>query len=148
DHIATTWANSPDSWPPIQLCGEEDAGLPDVAAAACAALGLGLYVLRAAGVPLAVTERELLLRLWARESVLADSALLLSVDGNEGAEALRTAAAFIERAQGARLIAGREPLRLSRQPAVRLDVRKPDPAEQSELWRRSLGSLAAQLNGQ
>jgi hypothetical protein len=148
DRIAALWSNAAGSWPPVQLCGEEDAGLPDVAAAACASLGLGLHVLSAAAMPVAATDRELLLRLWAREAVLTDSALLLAVDGSENAEALRATAAFAEQAQGALLVAGREPLRLSKLTPMRFDVRKPDSAEQIELWRESLGPLALQLNGQ
>jgi hypothetical protein len=148
DGIVSAWTSAEGRWPPVQLCGEEEAGLADVAAYACARLRLSLYSLRAADVPQTPTERETLLRMWTREAFLLDSALLLVIDGNETEESLRAVADFVERLQGAVIVASREPLRLQKHTPVRFDVEKPALAEQELLWHESLGPLAQELNGQ
>jgi vesicle-fusing ATPase len=147
ERIAALWANKAQPWPAVQLCGEEDAGLQDVAAAACALSQIDLQIMRAADVPVTSGERELLPRLWSREALLTGSALLLMLDGGESNETLRAAVAFVERARCALLVGGQEPLRLPRQTLPRFDIRKPDSREQGELWRRALGPLALRLNG-
>jgi hypothetical protein len=148
ERLAALWANAAEPWPAVQLCGEEDAGLQDVAAAACALHGLDLHILRTADIPLGTAERELLARLWDREAVLAGSGLLLMVEGGDTAETLRGAVAFVERTQGVLLVGGREPLRLRGQTLPRFDIRKPDSGEQGELWRRALGPLVDRLDWQ
>jgi ATPase family associated with various cellular activities (AAA) len=131
----------------VQLCGGENSGREEVAAAACAGLGLGLYVMRADDVPAAPAEREALARLWEREAVLGPSALLLDCEGAEGTEAMRALPPFVEGARGMIFVGARDPVRLLRRPLVRLDVREPSPAEQKSLWQNALGPLAGELNG-
>ena len=145
--IAEVWSRSQGARPVIQLCGEEaDKGA--IAAAACAALGLRLYVMRSIDVPNTVAEREALARLWERETVLSRSALLLDCEDLGGAERLRAILPLIETVQGWLMVTGREPLRIQKRPTLRLDVKKPGSAEQSHLWQNALGSLAPALNGQ
>ncbi len=131
----------------IQLCGDEDAGKHAIAAAASAALGLRLYAIRASDVPAAATEREALARLWEREAVLSAGALLLDCQEQEGADSLRPALSLLERVQGTMVVTSREPLRTRGRSIVRLDVSKPSAMEQRDLWRRALGPLARELNG-
>lgn len=128
----------------VNLCGNEPAGKQAVAAFACAALGLQLYIIRASDVPVVIAEREALARLWEREAALSSSALLLDYDEPENNRAVLS---FLENVQGMHLVASREPLRLWRRQVVRLDVNKPSAAEQYSLWRAALGPLAPQLNG-
>jgi ATPase family protein associated with various cellular activities (AAA)/winged helix domain-containing protein len=148
EQIAGLWANSAEPWPAVQLCGEDESSLQDVAAAACATCGLDLYIMRAAEIPVGTGDRELLRRLWNREAMLTGSGLLLMVDGSENNETLRAAVAFVERAQGPLFVGGQEPLRLPHQTLPRFDIRKPDSREQGELWRQALGPLAGHMNGQ
>ncbi len=75
--LAGRWSASRADGPAFQLCGEADAGTHDVAARACAELGLRLHALRAADIPAGAAERELLARLWEREAALNNAALLL-----------------------------------------------------------------------
>lgn len=114
-----------------------------LAAAACAALGLPLYALRAADMPVAAGERAALVRLWEREAVLAGAVLL--VEGIEDERAIRP---FLERARGFLIVASREPWRGDRRPVVRLEIGPSRPVEQQQLWQHALGPLASRLNGQ
>jgi hypothetical protein len=133
--------------PAIQLCGGDGSGKEAVAAAACAALGIGLYAMRAEDVPAAPAEREALARLWEREAVLGRSALLLDCEQAEGAESMQAPISFAENMQGTFFVAARDPVRSPRRLFIRLDVRGPSPAEQRSLWRGVLGPSAGDLNG-
>jgi ATPase family protein associated with various cellular activities (AAA) len=133
--------------PAIQLCGSEDSGKETVAAAACAALGLGLYAMRAEDVPSAPAEREALGRLWEREAVLGRGALLLDCERTEGAELARAAIPFVESMHGMIFVTARDPVRLQRRRLIHLDVRGPSPAEQLSLWQSVLGPSTGELNG-
>ena len=140
--IAGLWSGS--SAPTgVQLHGDAG-GAEAVAATASAALGLGLYAVRAGDIPEAPAEREVLARLWERESVLGPGALL--VDCGD-AEVPRAVAPFLESVQGVVFVVARDPVRPPRRPLVRFEVRGPSPAEQRELWRGVLGPLAGGLNG-
>lgn len=151
--IAALWAPARAGTEPplLQLCGEAPAGTHAVAAAACVKLGLRLYVLQAADLPLNPAEREMLARLWEREAALTGSALLLDceeLDAGEAAQPVLSAARrFVESVHGFVAVAGREPLAGISRTLLRLDVERPCPAEQSMLWRSALGPLAGALNG-
>ena len=145
ERIKDMWVQAkPEALPVVHLGGDERTGKRAVAAFACAALGMQLRVLRAAEVPASVAEREALQRLWEREAVFSQSALLLDCDE---AEKERSALSFLDRTRGCLLSAGREPLRLWQRQVVRLEVNKPSAAEQQRLWQEALGPLAPQLDG-
>ena len=144
-----TLAQSLDA-PLALLCGGDAAGRRAVAAAGLAGVGLCLYAQRAADVPAAAEERELLSRLWTREALLERRALLLEWDAHDGPETSRAALALADRTGGVVVLAGPEPLRPRGRPILRLDVSKPTLAEQLELWRDALDGTAhnaAQLAG-
>src|SRR5215207_3531937 len=136
------------SGPVIQLCGDEDAGKRAIAAAASAMLDLQLYAIRAVDIPVAVTDREALARLWEREAAMRGSALLLDYQDVDSTDGLRQALSLLERLQGMLIVAVREPLRARKRPLVRLDVNRPSATEQRDLWQKALGPLAQELNGQ
>jgi SpoVK/Ycf46/Vps4 family AAA+-type ATPase len=141
ERMASLWAAAANDepWPPLQLVGEEDAGIADVAAEACRQGGLDLRVIRAHDVPGPPADRQLIARIWEREATLAGSALLILIDDAEAADAQRAVAALVERTRVALIVAGREPLRQPGRTLPRFDVKKPDRAEQTALWRRALG---------
>jgi SpoVK/Ycf46/Vps4 family AAA+-type ATPase len=141
ERMASLWAAAANDepWPPLQLVGEEDAGIADVAAEACRQGGLDLRVIRAHDVPAPPADRQLIARIWEREATLAGSALLILIDDAEAADAQRAVAALVERTRVALIVAGREPLRQPGRTLPRFDVKKPDRAEQTALWRRALG---------
>jgi hypothetical protein len=145
--IVTFWSHVQGTsvWPVIQLCGDERTAQRAVAAYACAALDLPLHAIHAADIPLASAEREALTRLWEREAILDDSALLLECDHADNG---RIAVSFLENVHGMLIVSSNEPLRLQNRVTIRLDVQKLSTAEQYILWKGTLGSLAARLNGQ
>ncbi len=134
-------------WPTIQLMGDAAAPKRAVAAAACAALGIELYVARAGDLPAAHVERETFARLWGREAVLASAALLMEADESDTAERARVAV-LAEQLPGLVIVGVRDPLPPGRRAAVRFQVGGPTAEEQRTLWRRHLGAVAENLNGQ
>ncbi|HEY0100568.1 MAG TPA: ATP-binding protein [Pyrinomonadaceae bacterium] len=134
--------------PFVFLSGNEDAaGKRLVAAHSCATLGLRLHVLRAADIPLPVAEREALSVLWQREAVLQASALLIEDDDAEKTPP-HAVLSFIESMHGMLFVAGSEMLRMRQRQSLRLNVDKPDAAEQRVLWREALGHVSDELNVQ
>lgn len=135
----------------IQLYGNESEGKVAIAVDACARLGIQLHRLHGADLPSAIAEREALARLWERESILSQSALLIDAESlnrtNSDEQRLRAVLSFIEMIQGTVLVLGREPLPIRTAIAFRLDVNKPSPAEQRDLWKTALQPLAPNLNG-
>lgn len=146
DRIADFWHNRGEfGLPPVALlCGTDGAGKHGVAVAAAARLGLRLHILRAPDVPQSVMEREALVRLWEREAVLLGSALLLEQGDQEMPPA---ALSLIDAIGGLLFVSVPEALRLRDRPAFRVEVPKPDPAEQELVWIEALGAGADQLNG-
>ena len=131
--------------PIIRLTGDWQSGRSLLAAASCAALGLRLYSLNASDIPANSVERETLLRLWQRESLLLRSALLLAADDAD-AESLRTARNFARRVGGLVFISG--DLTLRSEPVATVEINLPQESEQRTIWEESLGPLAARFNGQ
>ena len=128
------------------LCGDSPADQRAVAAAACAAAGLTLAVVRAADLPAAAAERESLARLWEREAVLAGSALLVDAQDLEGAGAARVTG-FLETVRGFAFLSSREPMAGLDLELITFEVEKPASDEQLLLWKRALGPAARGRNG-
>ena len=128
----------------ILLCGNDFEAKRGIARAACCSLGFDIHTMRAEDIPAQAAEREALIRLWEREAVLMGSVLLLDA---EEIETPRPTVSFLERIRSPLLIMSREPMRLGRGSAIRLDVTKPTVDEQSDLWNQALGPLAAKMNG-
>ncbi|MCX6924373.1 MAG: ATP-binding protein [Verrucomicrobia bacterium] len=119
-----------------------------MALAAGQKLGLVVHVLRHADIPAATAERESLARLWEREAVLSNGALLVDAGETDAADCARTLLPFLENLRGIVMVSRREPLPTRTRPVVRFDVSAPTPAEQKILWQQSLGEISGQLNGQ
>jgi ATPase family associated with various cellular activities (AAA) len=148
ERVAALWAAPATSRALVCLCGDERGGKRAVAAAAAEHAGMGLHALRAGDVPAAAADREALVRLWEREAVLSGSALLLEMEDGDGPEVLRAAGTFAARLRAPVLAAAREPVRAGARPVARVDVDRPEEAEQAELWTAALGDeAAASLNG-
>jgi hypothetical protein len=125
----------------VQLLGEDGPGKREIAFAACEALSLRLCVAPAAALPAHPAESAALARLWSREAMLGDRALLIECDRGDGGE-VGQALRFAERTAAVTLLAARQrPPELSR-PSVALEVRRPSRTEQRALWRQGLGPLA------
>jgi len=143
--------------PIIQLCGVPEVGKRAIAASACANLGLQLHAINAADIPVNISEREALARLWEREAFLSSTALLVDcedLDGNDGRDGgsgkdrKHAVISFMEGTKCMVLVNSRQPLIFRKRSALRLDVERPSSAEQRALWQRALGPLARGLDGQ
>jgi hypothetical protein len=148
--LASCWRrHSGSPWPLVELLGEDSAAKLDVAAAACSELGLAVRVMPADAVPAAPSEQEELRRLWARESALRGEALLVDCEGGADADEGRAAriTRFLEELPGPTIAGSKQPLRGLHRAATRLEVRRPRPSEQRDLFSRALGDRSADVNG-
>ncbi|MCU1350518.1 MAG: hypothetical protein JWO56_3548, partial [Acidobacteria bacterium] len=128
----------------VELTGNDASGKKDVAVSIAAAAGLYPYIVNAADLPSTAADRELLVRLWERESILGGAALFIDAEELHG-EARRNVAAFLDRLRSLVFLGTREPLQLPRARPLRFELGKPTYAEQRTLWRDSLGARAARL---
>ena len=129
----------------VQLFGKEERACRDVAAAACAMLGVQVYAVRVGEIPTAPAEREAFIRLWQRETLLGNCALLVDCSRVSDHHAV---ADVIERLPGPLIVVGRDPLQGLSGASIKFEVRKPAVAEQHQIWREALGPVAEQLNGE
>jgi len=108
-------------------------GDPTAAWLACARLGLAPYLLRGADLPTDPAERAHLATLWTRNALLAGTALVVEVDDRTVPASV---SALLERLDGPVVLSSPAPVPV---PAVvRHEVRRPEPAEQRQLWRAAL----------
>jgi hypothetical protein len=152
EKIVALWrTGSATGYPPIiQLMGESVSDKRLVAALATAGLGLRLFVLPAAAVPLPPADVETLIRLWEREAALSGAALLVDCSELEESDAARSTAVaqVLDRTWGALLVATRERRRFGRREHIGIDVPKPTSDEQRNIWNGTLGAAAARMNGE
>ncbi len=136
--------------PVVQLYGEGPASKVDIAAVACAGLGLHLSPMSADALPVASGEIEVLARLWEREAALSGSALLLDCDHLDMADAARTVAVtrLVQQMNSPLIVTSRERYRLPQRQfrsVIVYEVRKPSMSEQRTLWQGTLDPV--NLNG-
>ncbi|MGE5287163.1 MAG: ATP-binding protein [Micromonosporaceae bacterium] len=147
--VASVWSRSSGSLPAIVLTGNDAAAKRDIAAAACAQLGLSLVEIGVPEIPATLAGLLELLRFYEREAALTGTAIYADADeldpGSPGQTAL---VRLVERVPGPVLIGVGDGLGSLRRAAVQLDVRHPTPAEQRELWLSGVGDAAAGLDGQ
>ena len=148
--ITHAWSSPTNGTHLIQLCGDDAQPKRAVAAAACAQLGLALYLLPAHAVPQQAAELDAFARLWQRESVLGACVLLIESGDVESGETGREAALarLLNQIQGPLFFSSRARRTALRRPLVLLDISKPTAEEQRALWRHSLGVDAERVNGQ
>ncbi|HEY3052525.1 MAG TPA: ATP-binding protein [Thermoanaerobaculia bacterium] len=132
-------------WPIVQLTGDATSTKPAVASIACGALGLRLHKLRATQIPATAVEREAFRRLWQREAILSDSALIVDADTMESAAATLSFCAGI---YGIVFLSCAQPLAIPDRDTQLIPIEKPGADEQEALWRHALGPLSASLNGE
>jgi hypothetical protein len=146
--IAASWeAEGP--LPVIELRGSFGDLRRQVAAAACARLGLGLHALPSAAVPTDPRELDLLVRLWERDARLSDTALLVDCTGFDGGEVAREHAMdrLLEVCAAPLLVAGAGRRQRRGRPVAAFDVPPVPAVEQRTMWTSALGELETGLNG-
>jgi hypothetical protein len=148
DRIVAAWSNDPPAsgMPLIQLCGHDASDRHDVASAACAMLGLKLYMLPVSYLPAVPGELENLVRLWEREAALGGSSLLLEChDLNVQDAAAQHVLQLVERMRSGLIISCRERFCTWLRPTVTIEAGKPLQAEQRELWQKTMNIRADHL---
>jgi ATPase family associated with various cellular activities (AAA) len=125
----------------LYLYGDDPLAHASIAAQIAQRLGRELYVLRMEDCPAAGAELEQFLALWSREALLLPAYLLLQWQDETPSAQAR---ALAERLPDPLLLAGRDPQKLHRL-AVRLEVNKPEPAVQRELWGIAVRGAAERL---
>jgi hypothetical protein len=148
--LAAAWRRSEGRLPAIHLCGSDEIGKRNIAAAGCAEAGVQLYALAADQIPPGAAEVEALMRLWERESVLTAAALYLEADSIEGGDAKGFAqvSRLLDRIQGPVILSTKERWRPLRRSLKVLDVGKLTPGERQHAWQEHLGAAGVPLNGQ
>ena len=135
--LVATWTDSGDQWPVLQLCGPDRAASRSIAAMVCDQFEMRLDALDASDLPTAPADRHQWLKLWERESILSDSALLIEVSDTASSETVRA----IQRTSGAVFVSSHDALSLAPRPSLRIPVPLPTRDEQRALWADALGAV-------
>jgi hypothetical protein len=135
--LVATWTDSGEHWPVLQLCGPDRAASRAIAAAACERFRMRLHALDANDLPTVPADRHQWLRLWERESILSDSALLVEVSDTASSETVRA----IQRTSGAVFVSAHDAVSLAPRPSLRIVVPPPTRDEQRKLWVDALGPV-------
>lgn len=131
----------------IQLCGADRSSLMAIAAQACRNLGHRLFTLDAHRLPMDAVGRDILQRLWHRESILSGAVLLLHCSDQLPLDSARIALSFVEHLQVPTFVLAYEPLQLFSQAVLTFDVPRLSSQEQKQAWQTTLGPLTQHLNG-
>jgi hypothetical protein len=138
--LAELWRTADRQLPPVpQLVGRAGPVKPALAAAAAAMLGVRLSLLDARLLPTDARELNRLARLLEREAVLGRVALLVDADDADEPEQLAAVSALAERLTAPFAVAAPERLPIRGRGSAGLDVDRPTPAEQRDLWLRLAG---------
>jgi hypothetical protein len=138
--LAALWRLPDRQLPPVpQLVGRAGAGKRALAAAAAAMLGTRLSALDARLLSSDPRELDALARLLEREAVLGRMALLVDADDADEPERLTAVSALAETLAAPFAVAAPERLPIRGRGAAGLQVSRPTPAEQRDLWLRLVG---------
>jgi hypothetical protein len=130
----------------VHLSGSATGGKHAVAALAAASLGMRLYALDAAHLPVVRKDCELVRHMLERDAALLGFALLVALEHAGAAEAA-AAAQLADNFAGAALLCGDGVPALRRSRVERIVLDRPDAASQQALWNFVLGDAAARCNG-
>lgn len=143
NRIATGWTTgtAPDAPLLVQVTGGDLRSRADIAAAAAARSGLGLYSMAAEDVPTDPVERDRLARLWQREAILLPAALLVEV-GELDRDQRSATESFLAGAAVPVVASSEDPLRSERPYGARVPVPRLDDEEQLGLWAAAFEDVA------
>ncbi|MGB8340817.1 MAG: AAA family ATPase [Chthoniobacterales bacterium] len=152
DRLTETWKATfaaKRALPAVQLCGPDLSGKRTLAAQLAVRLTIGLFRLPVSALPTNLAELENSQRLWEREAILQDAALLFECDRFEEADAPRELAIerWIELTRTPLIISTREPRRDLERPLLTVEVQKPTRTEQRRAWEQAIGESANGWNG-
>ena len=143
--IMTCWnpLRTIDGLPIIQLCGQRDSDMRSIAQSACKKMSLIPYYLDIEDIPKESSEREALVTLWQRESVLDRAALVISTS-HEHQSILNH---FIRDLFSPCIVIDKQPIDIASKPSLRIDVPTSNASEQIMLWQSALGEKSKLING-
>ncbi|MBC2900132.1 ATP-binding protein [Streptomyces cupreus] len=141
--IAEGWTtvSGPDAPPLVEVTGGDPRSRADLAAAAAARIGLGLYAMGAEDIPADPAERDALARLWQREAILLPAALLVEA-GELDRDQRAATEAFLAGAAVPVVVSSEDPMRSDRQQGARVTVPRLDDDEQLDLWAEAFHPVA------
>ncbi|MFI6438200.1 ATP-binding protein [Streptomyces sp. NPDC050759] len=131
----------------VEVTGGDLRSRADMAAAAAARSGLGLYSMSAEDVPTDPVERDRLSRLWQREAILLPAALLVEA-GELDRDQRASTEAFLAGAAVPVVVSSEDPLRSERSYAARVAVPRLDDEEQFALWGDAFDEVAELADGE
>ncbi|MFF2505724.1 ATP-binding protein [Streptomyces sp. NPDC058067] len=117
----------------VELVGGDLRSRADIAAAAAARAGLGIYAMNAEDIPTDPAARDALARLWQREAILLPAALLVEVDELDRDQRAATEA-FLAGAAVPVVVSSTDPRPTERARGERVSVPNLDDEEQLGLW--------------
>ncbi|MDI3385032.1 ATP-binding protein [Streptomyces sp. B-S-A8] len=138
---AWTAGARPDTPMLVELVGGDLRSRADIAAAAAARSGLGLYAMAADDIPTDPAERDRLARLWQREAILLPAALLVEV-GDLDRDQHAATDAFLAGAAVPTVVSSPDPRRTDRARGERVTVPHLDDEEQLGLWSGAFEGVA------
>jgi hypothetical protein len=151
EEIAAAWAHAAKEaqLPVVQLCGPRLESRRAIAAHVGALLGLDLYLMPAAALPVQPGELARLRRVWDREAILGERALLLECDDLDRQDAARESALahWLESGFGPTILSSRERRAPRGRALLSYDIPNPSTGEQRGLWQAALGDEATRLDG-
>ncbi len=138
---ALRYADNGERAPFIELQGSSPLSKRLIANHAAAQLGLDLHSLHSKSLPGQTADLETFVRLWERESRLLPLALHIDTEGAGEAEKAQLRR-FLERSSGVVFVDLDGAKLDSFRHRVAVDVNKPTPQEQQQLWAQNLGDRA------
>ncbi|NBE52173.1 ATP-binding protein [Streptomyces boluensis] len=141
--LSAAWAGGarPDAPLLVELVGGDLRSRADIAAAAAARSGLGLYAMAADDIPTDAAERDRLARLWQREAILLPAALLVEI-GELDRDQHAATDAFLAGAAVPVVVSSPDPRHTERARGERVVVPGLDDEEQLGLWAGAFEGVA------
>ncbi|MFF9511020.1 ATP-binding protein [Streptomyces sp. NPDC014724] len=135
DGVTAGWTTTARPGAPllVEVVGGDLRSRADIAAAAAARAGLGLYAMGAEDIPTDPAQRDLLARLWQREAILLPAALLVEV-GELDRDQHAATEAFLAGAAVPVAVSSPDPRPTERTRGRRVNVPRLGDEEQLGLW--------------
>ncbi|GJD15061.1 AAA ATPase central domain protein [Rivularia sp. IAM M-261] len=134
----------------IQLLGSDSASKQLVAQQAAQGMGLFIYRLSIELLPTTGADLETFIRLWERESLLLP--IILYLDAQEITTSTEPQNAhlyrFLNRINSLLFLSSREISFNNARSTIPIDIEKPTPDEQKQLWEIALGKMAGEIPAQ
>lgn len=134
----------------IQLLGSDSASKQLVAQQAAQSIGLFVYRLSIELLPTTGADLETFIRLWERESLLLP--IILYLDAQEITTSTEPQNAhlyrFLNRINSLLFLSSREISFNNARSTIPIDIEKPTPDEQKQLWEIALGKMAGEIPAQ